>query len=59
MANQIVTTVVNYDNAAISGLLNDETITVDGGSVTIDEDVRWNQQASACRCQIFMRYVIL
>jgi len=46
MANQTVTTVVNYDSAAISGLLNGETITINGGSVTIDADVRWNQQAA-------------
>lgn len=32
MANQTVTTVVNYDDAAISGLLNGETITINGGS---------------------------
>lgn len=44
MANQTVTTVVNYDSATISGLLNGETITINGGSVTIDADVRWNQQ---------------
>jgi hypothetical protein len=44
MANQTVTTVVNYDDAAISGLNNGETITINGGSVTIDADVRWNQQ---------------
>lgn len=46
MANQTVTTVVNYDSATISGLLNGETITINGGSVTIDADVRWNQQAA-------------
>lgn len=46
MANQTVTTVVNYDDASISGLLNGETITINGGSVTIDADVRWNQQAA-------------
>lgn len=46
MANQTVTTIVNYDSAAISGLLNGETITINGGSVTIDADVRWNQQAA-------------
>ena len=46
MANQTVTTVVNYDSAAISGLLNGETITINGGSVTVDADVRWNQQAA-------------
>ena len=46
MANQTVTTVVNYDDASISGLLNGETITINGGSVTVDADVRWNQQAA-------------
>ena len=46
MANQTVTTVVNYDDAAISGLLNGETSTINGGSVTIDADVRFNQQAA-------------
>jgi hypothetical protein len=46
MANQTVTTVVNYDSAAISGLNNGETLTINGGSVTIDADVRWNQQAA-------------
>jgi len=46
MANQTVTTSVNYDSASISGLLNGETLTINGGSVTIDADVRWNQQAA-------------
>lgn len=46
MANQTVTTTVNYDDASISGLLNGETLTLNGGSVTIDADVRWNQQAA-------------
>lgn len=46
MANQTVTTVVNYDDPSISGLNNGETITINGGSVTIDADVRWNQQAA-------------
>lgn len=46
MANQTVTTAVNYDDAAISGLLNGETITINGGSLTINADVRWNQQAA-------------
>lgn len=44
MANQTVTTVVNYDSAAISPLLNGESITINGGSVTVNADVRWNQQ---------------
>jgi len=46
MANQTVTTTVNYDSAAISGLLDGETITISGGSLTIDADTRWNQQAA-------------
>ena len=47
MANQTVTTAVNYDDASISGLLNGETITINsGGSVTINSDVRWGQNAA-------------
>jgi len=46
MANQTVTTVVNYDDPAISGLLDGETLAIDGGEVTVDSDVRWNQQAA-------------
>ena len=46
MANQTITTAVNYDSAAISGLLNGEVITINGGSLTIDADTRWNQQAA-------------
>lgn len=46
MANQTITTAVNYDDAAIAGLLNGETITNNGGSLTINSDVRWNQQAA-------------
>lgn len=46
MAAQTVTTTINYDDAAIGGLNNGETITINGGSVTIDADVRWNQQAA-------------
>ena len=47
MANQTVTTSVNYDAASISGLLDGETITVNsGGVLTINSDVRWNQQAA-------------
>jgi len=47
MANQTVTTSVNYDDALISGLLNGENITINGGgSVTINSDVRWGQQAA-------------
>ena len=46
MANQTITTTINYDDAAISGLLNGETITNNGGSLTINSDVRWAQQAA-------------
>lgn len=46
MANQTITTSVNYDDSSISGLLNGETITNNGGFLTIDSDVRWNQQAA-------------
>ena len=47
MANQTVTTAVNYDDASISGLLNGENITINSlGSVTINSDVRWGQQAA-------------
>ena len=44
MANQTVTTAVNYDAAAISGLLDGESITINGGALTINADTRWNQQ---------------
>jgi hypothetical protein len=44
LANQTITTTVNYDSAAISGLLDGESITINGGSLTIDADTRWNQQ---------------
>jgi hypothetical protein len=46
MANQTVTTTVNYDSAAISGLLDGELTTINGGSLTINADTRWNQQAA-------------
>lgn len=46
MAAQTITTAVNYDDSSISGLLNGETITVNGGFLTIDSDVRWAQQAA-------------
>ena len=46
MANQTITTVVNYDSTAISGLLDGESITINGGSLTINADTRWNQQAA-------------
>jgi hypothetical protein len=46
MANQTVTTTVNYDSALIGGLLDDEIVFINGGSMTIDADTRWNQQAA-------------
>ncbi len=46
MANITVTTIVNYDDDAISNFNNGETITINGGAVRIDADVRWNQQAA-------------
>ena len=46
MADQTVTTNINYDAASISGLLNGEQLFINGGSVTINADVRWNQQAA-------------
>ena len=46
MANQTVTTTVNFDDASIGGLLNGETITINGGSVTLNADNRHNQQAA-------------
>lgn len=46
MANQTITTSVNYDDSSISGLLNGETIANNGGFLTINSDVRWNQQAA-------------
>lgn len=47
MAAQILTDVTrNYDDAAISGLLNGETITLNNSILTINSDVRWAQQAA-------------
>jgi hypothetical protein len=46
MASQTVTTTLNYDSASISALLDGESITVNGGSLTIDADTRLNQQAA-------------
>jgi hypothetical protein len=46
MANQTITTNVNYDSASISGLANGETITLNSGSLTINSDVRWGQNAA-------------
>jgi len=51
MANQTVTTgtiaaPINYDDPTITNLLPGESITINGGAVRIDSDVRWNQQAA-------------
>ena len=47
MADQTITTNTNFDDASISGLLNGENITINSGAVlTINADVRWNQQAA-------------
>ena len=46
MAAQTLTDVTrNYDDAAISGLLNGETITLNNSNLIINSDVRWGQQA--------------
>jgi hypothetical protein len=47
MANQTVTTTLNYDSASIGGLLDGESISINGGSLTIDADTAYNQQAAA------------
>lgn len=46
MAAQTITTTVNFDSPSVLGLLNGEAITVNGGALTIDSDVRWNQNAA-------------
>jgi hypothetical protein len=47
MAAQTLTDVTrNYDDAAISGLLNGETITLNNANLIINSDVRWGQQAA-------------
>jgi hypothetical protein len=47
VAAQTLTDVTrNYDDAAISGLNNGETITINNSSLTINSDVRWGQQAA-------------
>ena len=46
MSSITVSTTSTYDDAAIGGLLNDEAIIINGGSVTVDSDVRWGQQAA-------------
>lgn len=45
MAAQILTDVTrNYDDAAISGLLNGEAITLNNSILTINSDVRWGSK---------------
>jgi hypothetical protein len=47
LANQVVSVNRNFDDAAISGLLDGEDITIDSGAtLTINSDVRWGQQAA-------------
>lgn len=47
MAAQTLTAASNFDGPSLMlGLLNGETITVNGGALTIDSDVRWNQNAA-------------
>lgn len=47
MANQTLTNVTNnYDDAAISGLLNGELITLNNSNLIINSDSRWGQQAA-------------
>lgn len=46
MAAQTITTPVNFDSPSVLGLLNGEAITVNGGALTVDSDVRWGQNAA-------------
>ena len=51
MANQTLTlgspsSRINYDSATLSGLANGETITINGGHLLIDGDVRWGFNAA-------------
>jgi len=47
LANQVVSTSLNYDSASILGLANGETITVQSDAVlTMDSDSRWGQNAA-------------
>jgi hypothetical protein len=46
MANQTVTTAVNHDSVSVLGLLNGETYTINGGSLLVNGDVRWGQNAA-------------
>lgn len=47
MAAQTLTATSNFDGPSLMlGLNNGEAITVNGGALTIDSDVRWNQNAA-------------
>lgn len=46
MANITVTTPLNHDDAAASGLLNGDDYLINGGALTINSDVRWGQNAA-------------
>lgn len=47
MAAQTLTAASNFDGPSLMlGLLDGEAITVNGGALTIDSDVRWNQNAA-------------
>jgi hypothetical protein len=46
MANQTVTTAVNFDDASVLGLLNGESFTINGGALTINSDNRWSQNSA-------------
>lgn len=47
MAAQTLTAASNYDGPTLMlGLNNGETVTVNGGALTIDGDVRWGQNAA-------------
>lgn len=47
MSNQTVSTNLNIDSPSISGLNNNETITINSGAtLTINSDNRWSQQAA-------------
>jgi hypothetical protein len=40
MANQTVTIPVNHDSASVAGLVNGDDYLINGGSLTINSDVR-------------------
>lgn len=46
MAAQTITTVVNYDSPSVTGLLHAETVTITGGDLTIDSDIRHCQNSA-------------